>query len=119
MVQAEIRTIQAKMQLLGKRIMRSDKTDTKMREEWSAYATEWSAWRKEHTKWIDRQLAWSGTWDKLMQYRRRTNQWVTRAAKLGLVDEETEKIRETKGMPWSNILWGAGLLLGLTFLMRR
>lgn len=118
MVQSEIRTIQAKMQLLGKRIMAPDSgADENMRGEWRAYATEWSGWRKAHITWLDKIGTWSGTWDKVKEYKKRTNQWVLRAAKLGLVSK-TEVIPKDDGIPWSNVMWGIGLLLGLAFLRR-
>ena len=112
MVQGEIRTIHAKMQQMGKIIMRSPKVSEQMRAEWQAYASEWSAWRKAHITWLDRLGTWGGTWDKVLKYKKRTNRWVVRLVKLGLMNRG-EILPKDPPSPWGNVLLGVGLLIGL------
>ena len=102
------------MVLLRKRLR---STPASVREEFASFEREWQAFRTQYWDWSDRASLWSGAWDKLQAYKIRTNVWIKRAAKLGVMSKE-EAMPIAASFSWSGLTWAIALLVGLVIVTR-
>lgn len=116
MGKARLRTIHSRVKLLERRIMAPGSgADDKMRSEFVAFYKEWLRYRQSRLHWTDR--VWGSVWDELLAYTKRTNAWLRRAARLGLVTPSTEQIpKEQPG--WSQAAKWIAIAVGLLTLRK-
>jgi len=119
MVDAEIRSIHGLASNLNDRIMaeKSGASDT-VRTGWLTFWKEWLAWRQENK---GKTLVWSGTWDKVQEYKRRTNEWLGVAAGLGQGQGLSPLPKAAKGFlaSLSDAAWPVAILVGLYLFSKR
>lgn len=112
---AEMNTVKTQVETLDRDI-RSSEVRPVFLSSWDTFKQEWDTFYKDHEGWFARFME-SGTWgaatEKIVSYSKRANDWRDAFTKEG-GKPTGPKTEATKGVNWNLILWGVGIVAGLT-----